>query len=59
MGKNILQAVDAAAGHLRPPTISTGICPRAAPRPHRYASFALVHGNDTATLYTIEEYEAA
>ena len=32
MGKNILQAVDAAAATYGP-TISTGICPRAAPRP--------------------------
>ena len=58
MGKNILQAVDAAAATYGPDDIYWYLS-QGGTTPHRYASFALVHGNDTATLYTIEEYEAA
>ena len=58
MGKNILQAVDAAAATYGLDDIYWYLS-QGGTTPHRYASFALVHGNDTATLYTIEESEAA
>lgn len=58
MGKNILQAVDAAAAAYGPDDIYWYLSQGGA-KPHRYAAFALVHGDDTATLYTIDESAAA
>ena len=53
MGKNILQAVDAAAATYGPDDIYWYLS-QGGTSPHRYASFALVHGNDTATLYDFD-----
>ena len=58
MGKNILQAVDAAAAAYGPDDIYWYLS-QGGTKPHRYAAFALVHGDDTATLYTIDESAAA
>ena len=58
MGKNILQAVAAAAAAYGPDDIYWYLSQGGA-KPHRYAAFALVHGDDTATLYTIDESAAA
>ncbi len=58
MGKNILQAVDAAAATYGPDDIYWYLS-QGGTRPHRYAAFALVHGDDTATLYTLDESASA
>ena len=58
MGKNILQAVDAAAAAYGPDDIYWYLSQGGA-KPHRYAAFALVHGDDTATLYTLDQSAAA
>ena len=49
MGQNILQAVDAAAATYGPDDIYWYLS-QGGTKPHRYAAFALVHGDDTATL---------
>ena len=58
MGKNILQAVDAAAATYGPDDIYWYLS-QGGTKPHRYAAFALVHGDDTATLYTLDQSAAA
>ena len=58
MGKNILQAVDAAAATYGPDDIYWYLSQGGA-KPHRYAAFALVHGDDTAVLYDLNESAAA
>lgn len=57
-GKNILQAVDAAAATYGPDDIYWYLS-QGGTSPHRYAAFVLVHGNDEATLYTLDEGSAA
>ncbi len=54
MGKNILQAVDAAAATYGPDDIYWYLS-QGGTQPHRYAAFALVHGDDTAVLYDLNE----
>lgn len=58
MGKNILQAVDAAAATYGPDDIYWYLS-QGGTQPHRYAAFALVHGDDTAVLYDLNESAAA
>lgn len=58
MGKNILQAVDAAAATYGPDDIYWYLS-QGGTKPHRYAAFALVHGDDTAVLYDLNESAAA
>ncbi len=58
MGQNILQAVDAAAATYGPDDIYWYLS-QGGTKPHRYAAFALVHGDDTATLYTLDQSAAA
>ena len=58
MGRNILQAVDAAAATYGADDIAWYLS-QGGRTPHRYAAFALVHGDDTATLYAIAEGDAA
>ena len=58
MGKNILQAVDAAAAAYGPDDIYWYLS-QGGTQPHRYAAFALVHGDDTAVLYDLNESAAA
>ena len=58
MGKNILQAVDAAAATYGVDDISWYLS-QGGTSPHRYAAFALVHGNDQAVLYSLDEGSAA
>lgn len=57
-GKNILQAVDAAAATYGPDDVYWYLS-QGGTSPHRYAAFVLVHGNDQATLYTLDEGSAA
>ena len=57
MGKNILQAVDAAAATYGPDDIYWYLS-QGGTQPHRYAAFALVHGDDTAVLYDLNESDA-
>lgn len=58
MGKNILQAVDAAAATYGSDDIYWYLS-QGGTKPHRYAAFALVHGDDTAVLYDLNESAAA
>ena len=58
MGKNILQAVDSAAATYGPDDIYWYLS-QGGTSPHRYSAFVLVHGNDQATLYTLDEGSAA
>ena len=58
MGKNILQAVDSAAATYGPDDIYWYLS-QGGTQPHRYAAFALVHGDDTAVLYDLNESAAA
>lgn len=58
MGKGILQAVDAACATYGSDDIYWYLS-QGGISPHRYAAFALVHGDDQATLYTLDEGSAA
>lgn len=58
MGKNILQAVDAAAATYGVDDISWYLS-QGGTNPHRYAAIALVHGNDQAVLYSLDQGSAA
>ena len=56
-GQNILQAVDAAAATYGVDDIAWYLSQGGA-TPHRYAAFALIHGDDTAALYTLPAADA-
>ena len=58
MGRTILQAVDAAAATYGPDDIYWYLS-QGGRTPHRYAAFALIHGDDTAVLYALDESAAA
>ena len=58
MGKNILQAVDSAVATYGSDDVYWYLS-QGGTSPHRYAAFVLVHGNDQATLYTLDEGSAA
>ncbi len=58
MGDNILQAVDTAAAAYGADDVYWYLS-QGGTRPHRYAAFAIIHGDDTAVLYDLAESSAA